>query len=68
MERPLQLVRDLEIGSANSETTAEPSEPNPSPNDDANANEARPRRQAKQTASDRLTGIFLNEREESLIE
>ena len=68
VERPLQLVRDLEIGSANPETTSEPSEPNPSPNDDANANEARPKRQAKQTASDRLTGIFLNEQEDSLIE
>ena len=68
VERPLQLVRDLEIGGAEPETSTEPNEPNPTSNDGTDTNEARPKRQAKQTASDRLTGIFLNEQEDSLIE
>ena len=68
VERPLQLVRDLEIGGAEPETTTEPSEPDATSNDDPGPREARPKRQAKQAASDRLTGIFLNEQEDSLIE
>ena len=64
VERPLQLVRDLEISGAEPETTTEPSEPDPTSNDDPEPRETRPTRQAKREASDRLTGIFLNEHED----
>ena len=60
----MQLVRDLEIGGAEPETTTEPSEPNPTSTDDTDTHETRPKRQAKQAALDRLTGISLNEKEE----
>jgi len=64
VERPLQLVRDLEIRGAEPHPTTEPSEPDATSNDDPAPKEARPKQQAKQAASDRLAGIFLNEQED----
>ena len=58
-------MRDLEISGAKPDPITEThSERNPTSTDDTDTHEARPKRQAKQIALDRLTGIFLNEKEE----
>ena len=65
VERPIQLVRDLEISSSTSDTTNQ--QDNADALDQTNNNvkiSSRPQRKTKSAAQDRMTGIFLNEHEE----
>ena len=71
VERPLQLVRDLEICTPTEEETdrGHNNEVNHRRNSDGSGNtvnseNVRPQRRAKEAANDRMTGIFLNEHEE----
>ena len=71
VERPLQLVRDLEICTPTEEETdrGHNNEVNHRINSDGSGNtvnseNVRPQRRAKEAANDRMTGIFLNEHEE----